>query len=103
MLDISLAEYKYVIEINYNELVYERSSHLPITLINVLGELVSPNGITNHLNKPSLVLKVVFHSSPAQRQIDGSHSRDPPSRKSMLHARHLACRPSVGWESSTWW
>jgi hypothetical protein len=36
-----------------------------INLIKVLGALVNPKGITNHLYKPNMVLKAVFHySSP---------------------------------------
>jgi hypothetical protein len=35
-----------------------------ISLMNVLGAFVNPNGITNHSYKPSLVLKVVFPSFP---------------------------------------
>ena len=34
-----------------------------INLMNVLGALVNPKGITNHSYSPNFVLKVVFHSS----------------------------------------
>ncbi|CAJ2661906.1 unnamed protein product [Trifolium pratense] len=34
-----------------------------ISLMKVLGALVSPNDITNHSYKPYFVLKAVFHSS----------------------------------------
>lgn len=36
-----------------------------MNLINVLGALVNLDGITNHSNKSSQVLKDVFHSSPS--------------------------------------
>ena len=34
-----------------------------IYLMKVAGALVKPEGMTNHSNNPSLVLKVVFHTS----------------------------------------
>jgi hypothetical protein len=36
---------------------------LSIIFMNVVGELVKPKGMTNHLKRPSLDLKVVFHTS----------------------------------------
>ena len=45
-----------------NELVngYKMSS---ISLMKVAGAFVSPKGMTNHLKRPSLDLKAVFHTS----------------------------------------
>jgi len=45
-----------------NELVmsFKMSS---INLMKVAGEFVNPKGMTNHLKRPSLGLKVVFHTS----------------------------------------
>jgi hypothetical protein len=34
-----------------------------IILMNVVGALVKPKGMTNHSKRPSLDLKVVFHTS----------------------------------------
>ena len=39
---------------------HRRSS---IYRMKVVGALVKPKGMTNHSNNPSLVLKVVFHTS----------------------------------------
>jgi len=33
-----------------------------ISLMKVAGEFVNPKGITNHLKRPSLALKAVFHT-----------------------------------------
>ena len=45
-----------------NELVngHKMSS---INLIKVAGAFVNPQGMTNHLKRPSLALKAVFHTS----------------------------------------
>lgn len=40
-----------------------------IILINVLGALVRPKGMTNHSYGPSFVLKAVFHSSPSRIRV----------------------------------
>ena len=34
-----------------------------IYLMKVAGALVKPKGVTNHSNNPSLVFKVIFHTS----------------------------------------
>ena len=36
---------------------------LSISLMKVAGEFVNPKGMTNHSKRPSLALKVVFHTS----------------------------------------
>ena len=38
---------------------------LCISLMNVLGSLINPNGITSHSYNSSFVLKIVFHSLPS--------------------------------------
>jgi hypothetical protein len=45
-----------------NELVNGRKMS-SVSLIKVAGELVNPKGMTNHSKRPSLDLKVVFHTS----------------------------------------
>jgi hypothetical protein len=45
-----------------NELVNGRKMS-SVSLIKVAGALVNPKGMTNHSKRPSLDLKVVFHTS----------------------------------------
>ena len=59
----TLAEDQNVIQVyTTNELVngHKMSS---ISLMKVVGAFVNLKGITNHSKRPSLVLKVVFHTS----------------------------------------
>jgi len=44
-----------------NEFVKGRNMS-SINLIKVVGEFVNPKGMTNHSKRPSLDLKVVFHT-----------------------------------------
>jgi hypothetical protein len=48
--------------ITKNDLVKALNT-LSINLMKVVGAFVKPKGMTNHLKRPSLDLKVVFHTS----------------------------------------
>ena len=69
MIFLTSAIYKYAIKADNNKVSYNWFSTWFISLIDVLGALVKPKGITNHSYRPSLVLKVVFHSSPSKMWI----------------------------------
>jgi len=45
-----------------NELVKGRTM-LSINLMKVMGEFINPKGMTNHLKRPSLAFRAVFHTS----------------------------------------
>ena len=59
-----LAINKDIIKVDTTNLSMKALKTWFINLMNVLGALNKPKGMTNHSYKPALVLNVVFHSSP---------------------------------------
>ena len=52
-----------IIEIDNDAFTNKGRRSSSIYLMKVSGAFVKPKGMTNHSNSPSLVLKVVFHTS----------------------------------------
>jgi hypothetical protein len=73
---LTLVEDEDVIQIHHHKRIGERPQDMSIILMKVVGEFFKPKGMTNHSKRPSLDLKVVFHTSSYLLGPGGSQTSD---------------------------